>query len=637
MASDDAVNRVLDACDIVEVIGEVINLRPRGSNWVGLCPFHTEKTPSFTVSPSKGIYSCFGCGKKGNVFTFMKDYYGMEFGEALRELAKKYNVRLNDYKGSTRSKQELSRREIALECMNEAEGIFSNLLTTTAGKPAKNYLTQRGIRNDTIKDYGLGYSSSSWDMLYNKLIKKGYKDANLLDAGLVINRESGGYYDRFRDRLMFAIHDPLGKIVGFGARQMSDEPNQPKYINSPQTIIYDKSKILYGLFQAKNEIRKHGFAILTEGYLDVLTLHQSGFKTAVASSGTALTKQQLKELKKYCSKMYIVYDADEAGVNAALKAIDLALAMNFDLRIVSLPKGEDPDSLINKRGADVFNEYLNDAVLFVDFKIQILRQADKLTTPAEIANAIRDCLHSTARIPDKLQQDEYISRLASLLKLSSRQLERVYAEKTNIDNITAKEFIRESEEERAGIAASSNHDSTQEKPGTQTNGNFLPDYSALISEEELIFKYILTQQKAALFIMESIAIVPDKMYSKEGKRLLTLFIDIYGRGVDIAKQALNSDEVHDADKDFIIGLIIKEEQISPEWRNYAKSISDFDYITPIKDALIKIEIRKLDDNINKLQSQLSETDEEQSDRILEQYKSASKKRNELIKLIANEN
>lgn len=632
MSSNDAVNRVLEACDIVEVIGEAVNLKPRGSNWVGLCPFHTEKTPSFTVSPSKSIYSCFGCGKKGNVFTFMKDYYGMEFGEALRELAKRYNVRLNDYKGSIRNKEQLSRREMALECLREAEIIYSNLLETTAGKTARNYLIRRGIKDATIKDYGLGFASSSWDMLYNKLTKKGYTDTNLLDAGLVINRDSGGYYDRFRDRLMFAIHDSMGKIVGFGARLMSDEPNQPKYINSPQTIVYDKSKILYGLFQAKNEIRKQDYAILTEGYLDVLTLHQSGFNTAVASSGTALTKQQLKELKKYCSKIYIVYDADEAGLNATLKAIDLALSVNFDLRIVALPKGEDPDSLINSRGADVFNEYLHDAVLFIDFKIQVLRQANKLTSPAEIANAIRDCLRSIARVPDQLQQDEYISRMASLLKLSGRQLERVYAEKTNIDKITANEFIRESEDEKARTGAKGE----QKYSGSKSDDKFVSDYSTLLPEEELIFKNMLSDPKATNFIMEVIAIVPDSMYSRAGKRLLTLFIDIYSRGGDIAKQALNSDEVHDLDKDFIIGLIMNDRQISPEWKNYTKSVLNFDYITSIKQALIKIEIRKQDDFISDLQSQLSDADEEQSESILEQYKSAVKKSNELKKLLAGE-
>jgi DNA primase len=633
MAYNDAIDRVLEAVDIVEVIGEVVPLKPRGANYVGLCPFHNEKTPSFTVSPTKGIYTCFGCGKKGNVFTFMKDYYGMEFGEALKELARRYNVQLPQYKQSKKQKEKLSRREQALDALHVSAEYYAKLLNTTAGKKAMAYLNKREFKKESINGFQLGYSPAGWEELMNLLKKKGFREDVLLDAGLVIKKENGGIYDRFRDRLMFPIHNSLGKIVGFGARLLSNAKDQPKYINSPQTLVYDKSSILYGLFQGKNEIRKQGAAILTEGYADVISLHQEGFRNAVASSGTSLTVEQLNVLKKYCSKLYIVYDADEAGQNAAVRAIDMAIAKGFEVYIVSLPAGEDPDSIIKSRGAKIFREYLRDAELFVDFKINLLKQRNKLNTPAEIANTIRDIINTIVRIPDRLQHDEYINHLAALLKLSSRQVERIYKEKVSIEKKYGREQAKESMQAERKQTAIIEENAEKRKTG---NGDFKPDYTQLLAEEKLIFKYMISHREVSEFLLNNVVIIPENMFSEEANRLLTLIIDLYGKNSDIVKYVIGNEEIIPEDRDFIIEMAIDNNILSSEWEQYAKGMKDFDFLKPVKDALRKIELYKVERELDKLQTELNSTATENVRELLTKFKDISKKRDILIKLMTDE-
>ncbi len=633
MANNDAIERVLEAVDIVEIIGEVVPLKPRGANFVGLCPFHNEKTPSFTVSPTKGIYTCFGCGKKGNVFSFMRDYYGMEFGEGLKELAGRYNVQLPQYKQTKRQKEKLSRREQALEAARIAAEYYSKLLGTTAGKKAMTYLNNREFKKESINNFQLGYSPAGWEELLAMLRKKGFTESVLLDAGLVIKKEGGGLYDRFRDRLMFPIHNALGKIVGFGARQLNDNKEQPKYINSPQTVIYDKSTILYGLFQGKNYIRKEEAAVLTEGYADVISLHQAGFRNAVASSGTSLTVEQLKELKKYCSKLYIVYDADEAGQNAAVRAIDLAITKGFEVYIVALPTGEDPDSIVKSHGAAVFREYLNDAEIFVDFKINLLKRRKKLGTPAEIASAIRDIINTIVRIPDRLQHDEYINHLAALLKLSSRQVERIYKEKVSIEKKYSREQVNEAIREDRLQADEKKREVAESE---STNGGFKPDYTQLLSEERLIIKYLIAHSAVADFLMNNVGLIPDTMYSEEAKRLLTLIIDLYRKNPDIVKHIVANDEIHPDDKDFIIEMAIHTDNISNEWGDYAKGMKDFDFFKPVNDAMKKIELYKVERELDSLQSAMNGADVDEMHTLLIKFKDMSQKRNTLIKLMKDE-
>lgn len=633
MANNDTIDKILEVCDIVDIISEAVNLKQRGSNFVGLCPFHNEKTPSFSVSNSKGIYKCFGCGKGGNVFTFMKEYYGMDFKEALKELAGRYSIPLPQYSTSKKQRENLTRRELAVECIELTSKYFSKLLDTTGGKKALQYLKKREFSEETIKEFQIGYSPEGWDGLYNYLSKKGYKENTLLDAGLVIKKEKGGYYDRFRDRLMFPIHDNIGRIVGFGARKLGTEENQPKYINSPDSILYDKSRVLYGLHQGKNDIRQKESVILTEGYADVMALHQAGFRNTVASSGTSLTKEQINILKRYCSYIYIIYDADEAGINAALRAVDIALSGGLEVRIVSLPQGEDPDSFIRKKGAQVFQEFLNDAEIFVDFKINLLYKQNKLSTPAEKAAAVRDTINSIVRIPDRLQHDDYIARLAGLLKLTSRQIERIYNEKTKIESKFKAEEIRDTKEEEKRQAAE--RVELGNISGTKKS-EFKPDYSSLLHHEKLVLQYMLSNNDSRDYIFNVLAIIPENFYSGEGKRILMLLIDLYSKNPDIVKHIGTNDEVHPEDVDFILRLAMNDIELSKEWKSYAKGMKEFDNFKPIRDALKQIEIYKLEKRIDELQELQRSEDEEIRQSALEEFMQISKQRQTLTNLSRSE-
>ena len=633
MYNDDAVDRILDVCDITDVIGEAVQLRPRGSNHIGLCPFHSEKTPSFTVSSSKGIYTCFGCGKKGNVFTFMKDYYGMEFGEALRELAQRYGIVIQQYKKTARQKEKLSRKEIAGKALEFASDYYVRLLDTAAGKNALSYIGKRNFSKETVKEFRLGYSPAGWDELLTEMSKKGYPEQSLIDSGLIIEKEKekGKYYDRFRDRIMFPIQDSLGKIIGFGARQLSEDKNQPKYINSPQTMLYDKSRVLYGLFQGKNEIRKREYVILTEGYADVISLHQAGYKNAVASSGTSLTTDQLRLLNKFTKKIYIVYDADSAGITAAVRAIDMAFAEGFDVLLISLPTGEDPDSIVRKRGNHIFQEYINDAESFVDFRIRHLKNENKLQSPADLSNAIREIVKTIVKIPDRLQHDEYISRLASILKLSSRQVERIYQEKIKIERDTKHSASLNNTAVSETIAITENNPSNNPQ-------DFTPDYTQLHVEEKLILKYLVSSKEVAEFLMDNYAIVPENMMSSEGKRLLTLIIDLYGKNPDIIKHLVTNDEVHQMDKDFLITLAIDDSEISKEWKSYSKGSSAYsrDLHRPVRDALTRIELMKTHNELSILQEQIKQASETDSFAFLNKYNELSKKEQTIKNILSNE-
>ncbi len=378
--SNDLINQIRDRSDILDIIGEVVELHRKGGNYFGRCPFHNEKTPSFSVSPERGIYKCFGCGAAGSVVTFMMKYHGLSFQDSIKELARRAGIVIPTEFVSAKTKEKLTYDEQLLNSLFSASTFFQQMLGTTAGKIATAYLSKRGFSPKIIESFQLGYSPDSFNALTNHLEKQGFSQKVLLDAGLLVeNKEKNTIYDRFRNRLMFPIHNSIGKIIAFGARQLTDEPDQPKYINSPQTQVYDKSRVLYGYFQAKNEIRAKKFAILAEGYADVISLHEGGFRNAVASSGTSLTREQLDLLLRICSRIYISYDSDNAGLIATQRALEMALEKGFDTRIVCLPDGEDPDSMIKKYGQSIYQKYLDEALSFVEFRYNQLKKKKLLT------------------------------------------------------------------------------------------------------------------------------------------------------------------------------------------------------------------------------------------------------------------
>lgn len=409
---DAKIDEVRTASDIVDVISSYVRLKKRGKNFVGLCPFHQEKTPSFSVSPDKQMYYCFGCGNGGNVITFVSQLEKVSFIEAVRTLAERSGISLPSE--SAPSDAEATESEKLYEVCRKA-GIFfyENLTTTVEGKLALEYFRHRGFSYETIKKFGLGYSMHSWESLI-KWMQQENVPMELLDkAGLVVKRDDGsGYYDRFRGRAMFPIFSPSGRTIAFGARKMREDDPLGKYINSPETPIYNKSRNLYGLYQAKEAIREKEFTILVEGYADLISVFQAGIQNIVASSGTALTDEQIQLVGRYARNITLVYDADSAGSKATMRGVDLVIEQGLDVRVAELPAGEDPDSFVKKHGGGEFQKLLEGAVSFLDFKARAFQSEGMLNTPEGQARAVRSIVETIAKMKDELKRTFYIKSVS---------------------------------------------------------------------------------------------------------------------------------------------------------------------------------------------------------------------------------
>jgi DNA primase len=410
--------------DIVDVVGDYVRLKKRGSNFVGLCPFHGEKTPSFNVNPGLNIYKCFGCGVGGDVFNFVSEIEHLSFPETVRLLADRVGVLIPE---QTEPSEEASEAESVYHALRFAARFFFERLTQSeSGQVARTYLNGRGFTAETVKTFGIGYAEAGWDNLLGAGVREKIDEQILEKAGLVISRKEGdGYYDRYRGRIIFPIVSHVGKVLGFGGRVLDPE-DEPRYINSPETIVYNKSRVLYGLFHARQEIRKREEAILVEGYTDVVSLHQSGVGNAVATCGTSLTQDQIHLLSRYAKVVVLLYDADSAGIRAAFKAIDLILGSGMAPYAVSLPENEDPDSFARKVGPEAFRDYLEEQRQdFVHFILRHSRERGKMETPEGQATVQRAILKSLAKIPDPLVQESYLKLASSAMDIPDMQLRSI--------------------------------------------------------------------------------------------------------------------------------------------------------------------------------------------------------------------
>ncbi len=432
MITPYSIDKIISTAKIEDVLSEFITLKKRGINYVGLCPFHNEKTPSFSVSPTKGIYKCFGCGASGNVVKFLMDHEKLSYPDALRWLAKKYNIIIEEVEETEEIKKEKSEKERILELLNFAQKFFTNvLLNADEGKNiGLNYLyNQRKIDFSLIQKFQLGYSPSNKRAFTDLALQSGYNADILLKAGLVNYPDYEDnkpidihkIYDKFSGRVIFPITDLLGKVIGFGGRTLQDDKNIAKYINSPQTIVYDKSKILYGLHLAKKSIIQKDLCYLVEGYADVISLHKAGIENVVASSGTSLTSEQVKQIHRFTNNVVVLYDGDTAGIKASIRAIDMLLEEGLQVKIVLFPDGEDPDSFVNKYPAEQVIEFLqNNEKDFIQFKKELYRPESQ--NPHEKAKAIEEILTSVAKIPNELQRREYIKALSDDFKTDEKIL-----------------------------------------------------------------------------------------------------------------------------------------------------------------------------------------------------------------------
>lgn len=423
----ETVDRIKQSADIVEVVGDFVSLKKKGANYSACCPFHNEKTPSFNVNPVRQIYKCFGCGAAGDSIKFVMDIDGIGYGEALRYLADKYGIEVEEEEVTNEEAARQNARESLYIVLNYAKNFYQQqLLQSEEGQAVGlSYFRERGFSKDIIKKFELGYSLDAWDAFSKEALQKGYSAEVLEKAGLLIHKEgskTSGGYDRFRGRVIFPIHSVAGKVIAFGARILKTDKNQPKYLNSPETEVYHKSDILYGIYQAKNAIRQQELCYLVEGYTDVVSLHQAGIENVVASSGTSLTIEQIKLIGRFTPNITILYDGDVAGIKAALRGLDLVLEEGLNVSIVLFPDGDDPDSYVRKVGAEAFKEYLQKASKdFITFKTEILLQ-DAGNDPFKLAAVIGDVVNSIIKIPDAIKRQVFFHRTSEMMKVDEQML-----------------------------------------------------------------------------------------------------------------------------------------------------------------------------------------------------------------------
>ncbi len=451
MIDHATIDRIFAAADIVEVIGEFVQLKKAGQNFRGLSPFKNEKTPSFFVSPSKGIFKCFSTGKGGNVVTFLMENEKLTYPEALRYLAKKYNIEIVEKEETAQEIQLKNERESLLSVNQFACQYFTDTLHTPEGKSiGLSYFIERGIREDTIKKFQLGYSRQEKDAFTRTALDKGYKSDYLVKTGLTIERENYKV-DRFHGRVMFPIHGLTGQILGFGGRIMKSDEKIAKYINSPESEIYHKSDILYGLYFARQAILKNDKCYLVEGYTDVISMHQSGIENVVASSGTSLTQNQIRLIKRFTHNITVLYDGDDAGIKASLRGIDLLLEEGLNVRVVLLPEGEDPDSYARKNNAAAFTSFiLANETDFISFKTNLLKK-DAEKDPLKKATLITEIVRSISVIPESIVRSVYIRECSRLLDVDEKTLytetarfrRNIYEQK--IKQAPAREYFSETE------------------------------------------------------------------------------------------------------------------------------------------------------------------------------------------------
>ena len=435
MIPKDIIDNIFETARIEEVVGDFVTLKKRGANMLGVCPFHDEKTPSFTVSPAKGIYKCFGCGKGGNSVNFIMEHEQFSYPEALKFLAKKYHIEVPEIELTPEQIEKANAKESLYVVSNFANEFFQKQLQTDEGLAiAINYFQERGMTDETIKKFQLGYNPENWDLLTKEALKSGYKKEYLEKSGLSIFKEDKSF-DRFRGRVMFPIHSLSGRVLGFGGRTLKTEKKIAKYVNSPESDIYHKSKILYGIYFAKSAIVKEDCCYLVEGYTDVISMHQSGIENVVASSGTALSAEQIKLISRYTKNIHILFDGDAAGIKASFRGIDLILSEGMNVKVVLFPDGEDPDSYAKKVSNNELKKFIqNEAKDFLSFKTQLL-QEETSNDPTKKAALIKEIVRSIAIIPDHITSAVFIKDCSKTLQISeailTQEVARVKRQKSS--------------------------------------------------------------------------------------------------------------------------------------------------------------------------------------------------------------
>jgi len=609
--SKETIEELRFKADILDVIGEYLRLKRVGKRYVAFCPFHDDKkTPSFSISPELGLYHCFGCKRSGDAFKFISDYLGMTYTEAIEFLAKKYNVNLK----AVADKKSSDEIDTLFNVLSSAANIYHANLFKKESAAALEYFYKRNFTQNTLKEFLLGYSIN-YDNVIHELKKLGFDEKAIVDAGIAGRRNDGSLYDRFAGRVIFTIRDFLGRVVGFGGRDISGRDNVAKYVNSPQTKIYDKSKILYGIFEARNEIRNLDKAIIVEGYIDVISLHQAGIKNVVASSGTALTQIQLDLLGRYSKNLFLVFDADEAGQKATSRAIELGLLKGFDLKIVTLPDGEDPDSLVNNHGKALFEARLRDSKTFLKYSVDTFFAGSEPTALAK-SNFARDMLALISKIQDTFQHDFLITELASLLDLTENQVRLLYSERNK------------------NVKPSSQKIETDipEKPQDLIEEDTLHfNVDEIFPEEKIIIK--LAMKLPRYFkIIDEIGVTEATFISASAKTVYSI-IHEYSNELNILQSIIEDENYPSSVKNSLISLMMEEEAPSERWKEIDETVENIDVRKIISDALFRLELRIINNEIDEIKSRIANADSEILDRLLKRLAELTHKRNSLTQKI----
>ena len=506
MIDRETVDRIYAAANIVDIVGEYVTLKRKGVNYVACCPFHNEKTPSFVVSPSKGVYKCFGCGKGGNAVTFVMEQESVSYPEALKMVAKRYGIEVHE---EALSEEELRRnddRESMFALNSWAADYFANFLHRDSEgiNVGLSYFRQkRGLTDATIKKFGLGFCPSKGDRMSQDALAAGYKQEFLLSTGLsLVSERNGGLYDRFRDRVIFPVHNISGRIVAFGGRTLRTDKQVAKYQNSPESEIYSKKRELYGLYFAKKAIQQLNFAIMVEGYLDVISMHQAGIENVVASSGTSLTTEQIRLLGRFTKNITVIYDGDSAGIHASLRGIDMILKEGMNVRVVLLPEPEDPDSFARSHSAAEVQEYIRaNEQDFLEFKARLLLK-DAQGDPIKKAALIGDMVQSIAQIPDPIQRSVYIKECARIMDIDEQILIAEVARKrlTSSGDRETDDFLRRQAAARQRESEAPARPEAEYAPKVEAGSSF----EAL---EREIVKYLLKYGHCSFDFKEGVAMV----------------------------------------------------------------------------------------------------------------------------------
>jgi DNA primase len=593
MITPQTIEQIKNHIDIIDIIGDYVKLKKRGSNYLGLCPFHNEKTPSFTVSASKELYKCFGCGKSGNAITFLMEHDKLSYVEALKWLAARYQITIEET-ATTPEQKIVAQTADSLYIINKFAVDFfeNNLWQHDEGKQiALTYLQERGFREDTIKKFGLGYNTNEKDALANALITQQFNKELLPKTGLVVLKNNTTWVDNYRGRIIFPIHQITGKIIGFGARIIGNAANAPKYINTPENEIYVKSKILYGLYFAKTVISKENECLLVEGYTDVISLHQAGIENVVASGGTSLTTEQLRLIKKYTPNLTIIYDGDMAGVKAALRGLDMAIEEGLNVKLVLIPDNEDPDSYVNKTGATAFKQFIAEHKKdFIIFQLEaMLKDAgNDINLKNNVVNTIAETLSKITRAEDFTKLHEYIKQCATLLKIDEAGL-------TNLVNKIRQDKLQKDNKKAALADALEDINTTAQQQDFATDNFILPDDDAY---EKNILRVLLEYglnpwnetQSIASYIFEALSnySIDNTLYHQIYQQYQTLYHT--GKQPDTKTFLYHTDE---AIRNVIINLSAKPYELSARWDEKIQGLNIATRDVSLLDVALSINYFKL--------------------------------------------